>query len=65
MDHSTADGFVSAMATKKAVLDDRSKDNFNVAETEGLQFSVAPDNAVIPHRQVHCSEKFSDDQCEF
>ena len=46
---------------QETVLDIRSQDNFNLAEPEDLQFSVAPDDSVIVHRQLHSPEIFAYD----
>lgn len=41
---------------QETVLDLRAQDKFNLAETEDLQFSLAPDDALILHRQIHSPE---------
>ena len=46
---------------EETVLDLRSQDDFNLAENEDLQFSVAPDDAVVLHRQIHSQEIFAYD----
>ncbi len=46
---------------QETVLDIRIQDNFNLAETEDLQFSVAPDDALVLHRQMHSPEIFAYD----
>ena len=42
-------------------LDLRSQDNFVLAENEDLQFSVAPEDGLILHRQIHSPEIFGYD----
>jgi dipeptidyl aminopeptidase/acylaminoacyl peptidase len=56
--------FHTADGRQDTVLDLRSQDDFNLAETDDLQFSVAPDNAVILHRQIHSQEIFAYDERE-
>jgi dipeptidyl aminopeptidase/acylaminoacyl peptidase len=46
---------------EETILDLRSQDQFNLAEGEDLQFSIAPDDAVILHRQLHSPEIFAYD----
>jgi dipeptidyl aminopeptidase/acylaminoacyl peptidase len=46
---------------QETVLDIRTQDSFNLAETEDLQFSVGPDDSLILHRQMHSPEIFAYD----
>jgi len=46
---------------EETILDLRSQDQFNLAEVEDLQFSIAPDDAVILHRELHSPEIFAYD----
>jgi WD40 repeat protein len=43
------------------VLDLRSQDQFDLAENDDLQFSVAPDESVILHRRIHAEEIYAYD----
>lgn len=51
----TADG------QQTTVLDLRSQDQFDLAENDDLQFSVAPDESVILHRRIHAEEIYAYD----
>jgi Tol biopolymer transport system component len=46
---------------QETVLSVRSLDNFNLAEDEDMQFSVAPDDSLILHRRVHFQEIYAYD----
>ena len=49
----TADG------QQTTVLNLRSQDQFDLAENDDLQFSVAPDESVIMHRRIHAEEIYA------
>jgi Tol biopolymer transport system component len=51
----TADG------QQTTVLNLRSQDQFDLAENDDLQFSVAPDESVILHRRIHAEEIYAYD----
>ena len=46
---------------QETVLDVRAQDSLNLAENEDLQFSIAPDDSVVLHRQIHSPEIFAFD----
>ena len=46
---------------QETILDVNSQDHYNLAEPEDLQFSIAPDDSVILHRQLHSPEIFAYD----
>lgn len=46
---------------QEKVLDFRSQDSFNIAESADLQFSVARDDSLILHREIHSQEIFAYD----
>jgi dipeptidyl aminopeptidase/acylaminoacyl peptidase len=46
---------------EETLVDLRTQDDFNLAEVGDLQFSVAPDEAVILHRTIHSPEIYSFD----
>jgi Tol biopolymer transport system component len=46
---------------QETVLDLPSQDKFDMAEADDLQFSLAPDDAVILHRRIHSQEIFAYD----
>jgi Tol biopolymer transport system component len=46
---------------QETVFDLSSEDKFNVAESDDLLFSLAPDDAIILHRRVHSQEIYAYD----
>jgi hypothetical protein len=46
---------------QETIMSIRAQDDFNLAESEDLQFSVAPDDALITHRQIISPEIFAYD----
>jgi Tol biopolymer transport system component len=46
---------------QETVLDLHSHDKFDITENEDLQFSLAPDDSVILHRQIHFEEIYAYD----
>jgi Tol biopolymer transport system component len=46
---------------QETVLDLRAQDRFDLTEDDDLEFSLAPDDAVILHRQIHSNEVYAYD----